>query len=193
MGESTGGRSRGLEIAAAVIGAVAVIVAAVIQVYGGNDSDPDAAKPSVPPHGPTASEAPREPSDKGGDADGPSGGSGDTDTISEATGPTNTIAVISADPDSGPPLSRFVVTGSGFQPGEPVRIYYDRDTIDSVSALRDTKANNKGSINVEVQLPDFSRSTLPKTITPWAKGLSSGIEADTVFQVTGCSGHLDCP
>lgn len=195
MGESATDRGRGKEITVALIAAIGAIIVALIQVNGG-DSGSGGEGASEPPSDVITSP---ETSDAGGEGDPGEDDAieaedpGDLDELPEESGPTSATAVIAVDPDTGPPLSKIVVTGRGFEPGEPVRIYYDRDTIDSVSALRDTEARDDGSINVEVQLPDLAGAVLPTTIRPWAEGLFSGTEADTVFMVTGCAGHVDCP
>ncbi|WP_157224262.1 hypothetical protein [Nocardia paucivorans] len=105
-------------------------------------------------------------------------------TVSSSVKPSSDKPVIIMDPDSGVPESRITVHGTGFRPGERVRITWAPGSILS-EVLREATVTPDGSFGIEVTIPNGYNSVYDKggSIRVQAVGLASERSADTYFIV----------
>ena len=166
-GAPVGGGSRA-PLLAAVITGVATIAAAVIAT--GGDSTP-AAQP-----GPVL------PTQAAAGSPSPVAGRSVQALPVQSPAPVAKKARIEASPDTGPRGSALTITGSGFAPGERVRISF-RGSYGKTTDIRDVTAAADGGFAVEIKLPADYLNDQEKHFE--ASGLDSNRRADTPFTITG--------
>ncbi|WP_419992667.1 hypothetical protein [Streptomyces boninensis] len=159
------------------IGAAATVAAAVISaiVTGVVTSGPDTASDTYSGGTVTATAtvtitaAPG----KGGDA-------GDVQELPDSKGPASKsqAPALAVEPDTGTAGDKATVRGSGFKPGERVRLE-DNQTAEGI---RDTTVKQDGTFAVEIIIPEGWHFDESEELG--AHGLTSNIRADTVFRAT---------
>ena len=95
---------------------------------------------------------------------------------------TTKKAGIQAAPDTGPRGSVVTITGSGFTPGERVRVSF-RGSYGETTDIRDVSVAADGGFAAEVRLPPEYLNDQEKSFE--VRGLDSGRHADTPFTITG--------
>ncbi len=173
-GAPAGGGSSRVPVIAAVITAVATIAAAVIAAVATGDGGGPAAQP-----GPAATATSTHAA-----AASPSPVAERSVQSLPAQTPTTASkkARIQAAPDTGPRGSVLTITGSGFAPGEQVRISF-RGSYAKTTDIRDVTAGADGGFAAEVKLPAEYLNDQEKHFE--ATGLDSNRRADTPFTITG--------
>jgi hypothetical protein len=171
---------RGAVITALITAAATIVAAVITSVAVGGDDKPTAqpgpaAAASTPPSATVPSPSPS----KTGSP--PAAQPVQSLPVRSPSPKASANPRIEANPDSGPVDSVITLTGSGFAPGERVRITF-HGSYSSEWDLRDVTASSEGGFVAEIKVPATYVDDMQKSVE--VRGLDSDKRADTPFTVT---------